>query len=385
MNLDLLKGRKVIFVLESVSVGGAEKQALMMAEYFTIHHQSKIEIWNLIKGDELLLALIRTKKFEYKELMYPGSQNKWKQKLKTTLFISRLRSVRPAVLMPYLINPNVFCNAAWKKTGALACFWNQRDEGIMKFKYDPALQQKAIKETSSFISNSKGGANYLEQLGADKSKIEIIKNAISEDTFYAAEKATDNEFKYLRNDHDFIACMIANLHYNKDHFTLIKAWKIVCDELAANGKSGLLILAGFIYDVVHKELMVLINQLGISNNVKFLDFIKHPDQLLEVSDLYIHSSNSEGTSNAILEAMIHKKAIVATKIISIEDTLAPENLPYLSEPKNYKQMAGYIIQLLNNDSLRKSLGNSNFYFAKKNYTAAVMYKKMEQLLVKYIS
>ena len=63
MNLELLKGRKVIFIIESVSIGGAEKQALIMAEYFSKYHQCKIEIWNFTKGDHLLLSLVQEKGF----------------------------------------------------------------------------------------------------------------------------------------------------------------------------------------------------------------------------------------------------------------------------------------------------------------------------------
>jgi len=337
-----------------------------------------------MKADQLLINFVKSRGFQYKEIMYPGSQNKWKQKLKIKSLTASLRLARPVILMPYLRNPNVFCSMVWKNTGALACYWNQRDEGFMKFRFDPSFFKKAIAEATCFISNSKGGALYLEQEGADKNRIEIIKNAIPLDNSSNTENnSVTNELEDLKKEYDFIACMIANLHYNKDHFTLIKAWKIVCDEFAGRGKSPLLILAGKIYDVVYNELMEMINQFGIGGHIKFLNFWQRPDQLLSISDLYIHSSDSEGTSNAILEAMINKKPIVATKILSILDTVSPVNQPYLSEPKNYEQMAGYIIQLSENDSLRKSLGDSNFAFAMQNYSVETIYKKMEQLIIKY--
>ena len=50
-------------------------------------------------------------------------------------------------------------------------------------------------------------------------------------------------------------------------------------------------------------LEAIVKEEGISNNVRFTGYIKDPSQFIDLMDIFLLSSLSEGTSMTLLEAM----------------------------------------------------------------------------------
>jgi hypothetical protein len=46
----MLKGRRIIFVLGNLELGGAERQALILARYLSEHNQAIVEVWGFNKS-----------------------------------------------------------------------------------------------------------------------------------------------------------------------------------------------------------------------------------------------------------------------------------------------------------------------------------------------
>lgn len=66
--------------------------------------------------------------------------------------------------------PNVICGLSWQRTGARACVWNQRDEGVTLFVEEWA--RPAAERTPMFVSNGVAGAEFLvRELGVDAAKV----------------------------------------------------------------------------------------------------------------------------------------------------------------------------------------------------------------------
>src|SRR5262249_47218535 len=176
-----------------------------------------------------------------------------------------LREARPDILLPYTFGPNIVCGLLWKWTGARACVWNQRDEGIVPFS-SPSVRW-AAQRTPRFISNCAPGARFLiEKLGVDAEKVTVIRNGI-ETVAPELDRRAWRE-RLAVDDRSFVACMVANLHNNKDHPTLLRAWRKVVDQFGANGRSLTLVLAGR-RDGAYESLVSLANELKIYDSVRF--------------------------------------------------------------------------------------------------------------------
>lgn len=92
-------------------------------------------------------------------------------------FARLLRTARPDFLLPYTLLPNVVCGLIWRLTGARACVWNQRDEGIARL--NRGWERLAVQLTPQFISNSKQGARLLSgALKVRASKVSGINNGV---------------------------------------------------------------------------------------------------------------------------------------------------------------------------------------------------------------
>ena len=46
----MLKARRIIFVLGNLELGGAERQALILARYLSEHEEAQVEVWGFNKS-----------------------------------------------------------------------------------------------------------------------------------------------------------------------------------------------------------------------------------------------------------------------------------------------------------------------------------------------
>ena len=275
-----LKGRRIVFVLFNLELGGAERQALILARHLVEHEQAAVEVWGFNKPGPVA-QLCEQLGVAWRLIPYP---------LKADLSCvspvssgSPLRcAVRPDILLPYTFVPNVLCGLIWKWTGARACVWNQRDEGVMRFVSGWA--RSAARRTPAFISNGESGARFLvETLNVDPAKVRVIENGIE-------QSAPKNDRHAWRarleiGDDSFVACMVANLHDNKDHRTLLKAWRRVVDQ--SNGQKRVLVLAG--HDDAYESLAVW-RTVGPQRRVRFAGQVLDVPGLLSAADLGVFSS-----------------------------------------------------------------------------------------------
>jgi glycosyltransferase involved in cell wall biosynthesis len=243
--------------------------------------------------------------------------------------------------------------------------WNQRDEGVAPFA--AAWERRAVQRTSAFISNSAAGGRFLvEELNVDPGKVRIIENGI-EELKPVDDRATWRARLQL-DDSCFVACMVANLHDNKDHRTLLKAWRRVVSELNGN---AVLVLAGKHFGAA-EGLVALWRELKIEEQVRFAGQVTDVAGLLSAVDLAVFSSRSEGCPNAVLESMAAGLAFAGTDIEGIRVVAGPENVQFLAPPGDDEALAAAILALANDSDLRVTTGAQNRKRVRERYAAARM-------------
>jgi glycosyltransferase involved in cell wall biosynthesis len=68
----------------------------------------------------------------------------------------------------------------------------------------------------------------------------------------------------------------------------------------------------------------LVNELNVGDRVHLLGERADVDDVLDALDVYAVTSNSEGMSNAMLEAMSRRLPVVSTDVSGAQDALAPD-------------------------------------------------------------
>jgi glycosyltransferase involved in cell wall biosynthesis len=369
-----LHGRRIIFVLFNLELGGAERQALILARHLADREGPTVEVWGFNKSGPVA-QICETLGLKWRLVSFPFNSGSPASLRKLARVF---RQARPDILLPYTFVPNVVCGLIWKWTGAQACVWNQRDEGVMPFVADWA--RRAVERTPAFISNSEPGSRFLvDKLNADPLKVRVIKNGI-ELPLPKDDRSSWRARLEIGGD-CFVACMVANLHDNKDHRTLLKAWRRVVSKL---DRRSVLVLAGR-HDGAYGSLTALVQELNLNGHVRFAGQVLDVSGLLRASDLGVFSSVTEGCPNGVLESMAAGLAVVGTDIEAIRSVVGPDGSRFLASPKDDEALAAAILKLAHDPDLRVTLGAANQKRVKENYTAAGMCEQAVTVLKELLS
>lgn len=120
---------------------------------------------------------------------------------------------------------------------------------------------------------------------------------------------------------------------------------------------------------------------NLPKNISFLGQIKHDEiyNNLQLSDIFIFPSHTEGFPNAVLEAMAIGLPVIGTNVGSIPSMIDQGIGGYLVNIGEIKKMKKYIEFLSSNFEIRRSMGVFNKKKSKEKYSYSVITKKLINL------
>lgn len=371
----MLKDRRIIFVLGNLELGGAERQALILARYLSAQKQADVEVWGFNKSGPVA-EICDQHGLPWRVIPFPQVTSDPIRFRLLSGFVRTLREAKPDILLPYTFAPNLVCSLIRKWTGAQACVWNQRDEGLLPFTSPPLA--RAVKRASHFISNSAAGARFLiDELGVDGPRVTVIPNGVEHVAAESDRRAWRERLAV--DDHAFVACMVANLHLNKDHATVLHAWRKVVNEFASNGRSALLVLAGR-HDGAYESLASLASELQLNDNVRFAGPVADVRGLLSAVDVSVFSSRSEGCPNAVLESMAAGLPVAGSDIKGIRDLVGNAGAEFLAPVGDADSLAAVLLKMAKNREMCTRAGAANRERVKDNYDSLRMCAETATLL-----
>ena len=350
-----LAGKRVLIVLPGLELAGAERQALLLARHLTHQEEAQVQVWGL-NFPGRVIEICEAERIPTRLVRMSWPRNRVMRCKAWARFAVALRQARPDIILPYSVRPNVLCGMIWRMTGAQLCIWNQRDEGLND-RVGRRFQRWAVHQVPRFVSNSRQGKDFLiHALGVKPGKIHVINNGVE----LAPPEANRATWRNRLNASEdcFMACMVANLHHNKDHTTLLRAWRSVCNQLERYNHAAHLVLAGQ-HGNTYGSLVRLVSELSLDRNVHFLGTVRDITGMLQASDLAVFSSQSEGVPNGVLESMAAGLAVVGTDIPGIREAVGPSNYTLLAPPGNAAVLADRIIALARNAQQRERIGALN--------------------------
>ncbi|MBJ6751455.1 glycosyltransferase [Geomonas anaerohicana] len=362
-----LAGRRALFVFDCLELGGAERQGLLLAAHLKQSLGMAVSVLGLSEGQGKISELCGEMGIPWQGVPLDLSRGGIALVRELSRVVGAMRAARPDVILPYTWRPNVACGLTWRLSGARLCVWNQRDEGrglqsSLRFRL-------AVKLSSGFVANSQQGKDaLLQRYALAAEQVRIIPNGV-----VLAEPVRDRSAwrDGLGISADCFALgMVANLHFFKDHATLLRAWRTVLDTLGDNA-DVILLLAGR-FSVAEGELRAQARELRLEDKVRFLGGIDDVSGLLGAVDLYAHSSLAEGTPNAVLEAMSAGLAVVATDIPGIRGALGHEGEHGLVPPGDADALAAAILAFMKDRELRERTGRALKERAGRHFAPSAM-------------
>jgi len=187
-----------------------------------------------------------------------------------------------------------------------------------------------------------------------------------------------NTYSQLRDDKlrsdlqlsstDIVFICVGRLAKIKRHDILIKAFS----KLHSKNKVKLLIVGdGPDRDRIEK----LIIKLGLNKQVRMLGFRSDIPKLLALSDCFVLSSQSEGLSYSIAEAMASGLPLVVTDVGGNKELVVNEQCGYLVPPNEPDLFAEKMQQIIDDDSKRKEFSLKAKKIAQEKFSINTMINK----------
>jgi glycosyltransferase involved in cell wall biosynthesis len=113
-------------------------------------------------------------------------------------------------------------------------------------------------------------------------------------------------------------------------------------------------------------------RLDIAHRVHLPGFVAEPAKAVGLFDLFALSSDSEQFPISVVEAMAAGLAVAATDVGDVASMLADANRPYVTPAGDERALAAALEQLVENEALRRGIGEANRLRARAEYDEKAM-------------
>jgi glycosyltransferase involved in cell wall biosynthesis len=321
---------KLLFVINNLDMGGAERLIVDLAIYFQQTYSMQVDVYVLESHSTDLHQVL-----ESHNIKVLSSINR-KYHLRHFFELRRLIQKGAYDVVHTHLFPAQLYTIVAKRTGFRHIttehnVYNRRRSFRLLRYFDQLLYSRYDK----LISVSDKTEHLLRQWlnEADdqfKDKYQVISNGIDLTKFRHAQAYPKSVlFPNLNEEQDVLLCMISRFAPAKDHQSVIETMR----ELPSNYK---LLFVGSGDSM--PSMMELSQQYNLNHRIKFLGNRDDVNRILKTVDIVIQASLWEGQPLTIIEAMASEKPIVASRIEEIESVLAKQgfyfenkNIPSLLE------------------------------------------------------
>ena len=304
-----IKNKRILICIPFLTLERTETQALLLGTFLK-NCGAVVEFAAFYKKEGKLIPKLQDQIISYTMFPYDISVVHKKGFAKLSLvirFIRFLRKGKYTYIVPFTYYPNLLCNLSWRFSTAKKCYWNQRGMEAINIS---VLEKIAKILKPAYIANSEASLAYIVKRHKLKDyKGSIIYNGLPE--IVPKEVAGTWKERLALSADDFCIAYVANFFPEKDHETLLKAINFLISNEKPNRRLKL-VLAGYaISSECLNKVKALVLDLHLEENVVFIESTDDVAGLLNIADLAVLTSVSEGLSNALLEYMSMRLAVVA--------------------------------------------------------------------------
>ena len=341
---------KVLFIVPNLSVGGAERHVTTLLP--RMDPERFVPSVVCIGEEGGLFADLPAAGITARALHLGG---KWQMLATLRALLSILRDERPDVVVVRGYNAETLGRVAARIAGIEhTIMWvhnigDPTPRGVIRTVVDRALTRC----TSAYFGVAEAQRSYLaEELGYPREKIRIIRNGVDPGLFdVGTDRGALHEFGWEEGDP--VAGIVAELSPIKDHATLLRAARIVVDQLP---RARFLIIGD---GACRADLEALSAELQLTPNVHFTGVRRDVARLLSAIDVFTLSSVTvECFSIALLEAMAAARPAVCTAVGGIPEMIDDGETGYLVPTKDPQQLAARLLDVLSDPRAARRMGRA---------------------------
>jgi glycosyltransferase involved in cell wall biosynthesis len=203
-------------------------------------------------------------------------------------------------------------------------------------------------KADKILSVNKFNIKWEKMYGADPEKIEIIYNGIDHQVFKPLPKPA-----HLKDKPTVVAA--ARIFDLKDIVTMIKSCAVAKKQIP--NIQYLVYGDNQAVPEYTAECERLIAELDLKDNFKLAGYHDKPHELFAEGDVSILTSISEGFPYTVLESMSCGIPVIATDVGGVTEAL-DNSCGYICKPKDHEEIGKRVVELLNDEVLRKKMGEN---------------------------
>ncbi len=204
---------------------------------------------------------------------------------------------------------------------------------------------------AAYVANSEAArAHAVAREKISPKRITVIPNPVCEQRIVDGMRNLRPRSE-LADENTLIVAMVATVRPVKDYLTFVHAARIVADRYPS-------VRFVSIGEQEHgqEELIDLTNSLNLGNQFLWLGGTDNPYSLLPHVDVAVLSSHSESFSNAVLEYSAAGLPSVVADVGALSEIVLDGETGFVVPPACPEALAGRILELLRDRTLRKRLG-----------------------------
>ncbi len=209
-----------------------------------------------------------------------------------------------------------------------------------------------LRHADRVVVVSEATGRTLVQAGVPEKIIRVIHNAIDPYNHEVSEDGSELRQVCHAGPADLLIGVIGRMSAEKGQEVFLQAFTMVLKVLPR----ARAVLVGAGQDMAALEELVRTN--GLEEQVTFTGYQRNTAAVYAALDLVVIPSFSEGLPNVLLEAMVHRKPVVATNVGGIPEVMQDGLSKFLVPPGDPQAMADAILEVLRDSTLRKELGEA---------------------------
>jgi glycosyltransferase involved in cell wall biosynthesis len=347
----LLNRIRVLYLSHTFAVGGAEEMVLNLVRHLPPRFEPAVTSIGEAGpiGEE-----IRRTGVAFAELhLTPGIR----RPLDLLRLRRHLREVRPTIVHTFLLTASLYGRAAAVIASVPIVIGTEVNVYERKRAHHALTERMLMARTDAVVASAESVKQfYVQQIGADAAKVEVIYNAV--DWSRLAVTTTRDALRASIGvpPDAIVAGIIARLTEQKGH-------RMLFDAVAHNNALAQLHLVVVGGGELDADLRAQVDKLGLTPRVHFVGPRRDLGDLLASWDLFVMPSFWEGLPLSLVLAMGAGLPVVATRVAGIPEVVHDGATGLLVEPGDRDALGAALARVVTDRAFGKRLGDAARAFA----------------------
>ncbi len=367
---------KIALLARSLDRGGSERQLVELAKALD-KRAFEVTVLTLYAGGGLEKELEGTP-VRYVSL---GKRGRWDLPGFFIRLAHQLWRLRPGVIHGYLDIPNLLALLAKPFPRGPSIIWGARASKRDLSHYDwlrrlgYELERRLSRFADRIIVNSEAGRAHLVKRGFPAERLVVVQNGIDTDYFRPDREAgAEVRREWGVAPDEILIGVVGRLDPVKDHRTFLRAAALLSEanpgvRFVCVGSAGRAKYA--------QELRDIARELSLDKRIYWAGMRSDMRAVYNAIDICVSSSESEGFSNAVAEAMACEVPCVVTDVG--DSAIIVGNTGFVAPPLDSTALAKTLIRCLESD--RQALGAGARLRIVENWSVERLAAKTERVVM----